>query len=201
MTSTAGSEIYSPSSFRRRRHHDRMAIRPMIATDWPEVAAIYAAGIATGNATFETETPDWAHWDAAQRDDRSTCLCCAGRLGSVAVERFSASVLSAATVSSLDISRQAVIERHVLQLDLGLLHRRGVYYVMYMATRTQIYLTDEQRARLRERARAAGVPMSQLIRDAIDSMLTEEDDLEATFGSSPDIGLRVPPRSEWVQRG
>ena len=39
--------------------------------------------------------------------------------------------------------------------------------MVYMATRTQIYLTDEQRARLRERARATGVPMSRLIRDAI----------------------------------
>jgi hypothetical protein len=72
---------------------------------------------------------------------------------------------------------------------------------MYMATRTQIYLTDEQRARLRERARAVGVPMSQLIRDAIDAMLTEDDDLEATFGSAPSIARRVPPRSEWDQRG
>jgi predicted DNA-binding protein len=70
-----------------------------------------------------------------------------------------------------------------------------------MATRTQIYLTDEQRARLRERARATGVPMSQLIRNAIDSMLTEEDDLEATFGSAPDIARRVPTRTEWDQRG
>jgi len=33
--------------------------------DWPHVAAIYAAGIATRNATFETEVPDWARWDAA----------------------------------------------------------------------------------------------------------------------------------------
>jgi arsenite methyltransferase len=33
--------------------------------DWPHVAAIYAAGIATGNATFETEVPSWEAWDAA----------------------------------------------------------------------------------------------------------------------------------------
>ncbi len=46
-----------------------MAIRLMTAGDWPEVAAIYAAGIATGNATFETEPPPWARWDAAHRDD------------------------------------------------------------------------------------------------------------------------------------
>ena len=29
------------------------------------MAAIYAAGIATGNATFETEVPSWEDWDAA----------------------------------------------------------------------------------------------------------------------------------------
>jgi predicted DNA-binding protein len=70
-----------------------------------------------------------------------------------------------------------------------------------MAIRTQIYLTDEQRARLRERANATGVPMSQLIRNAVDASLSAEDDLEATFGSSPGIGNRVPKRSEWDRRG
>jgi L-amino acid N-acyltransferase YncA len=37
--------------------------------DWPQAADIYAAGIATGSATFETEPPDWAAWDAAHRPD------------------------------------------------------------------------------------------------------------------------------------
>ena len=32
---------------------------------WPEVARIYAEGIATGNATFETEVPTWEHWNEA----------------------------------------------------------------------------------------------------------------------------------------
>jgi phosphinothricin acetyltransferase len=32
-------------------------IRAMTAADWPEVAAIFAEGIATGDATFETEPP------------------------------------------------------------------------------------------------------------------------------------------------
>ncbi len=32
--------------------------------DWPEVSRIYAEGIATGNATFETEVPSWEAWDA-----------------------------------------------------------------------------------------------------------------------------------------
>jgi L-amino acid N-acyltransferase YncA len=40
-------------------------IEPMGPADWPAVREIYAAGIATANATFETEPPDWARWDAS----------------------------------------------------------------------------------------------------------------------------------------
>lgn len=35
----------------------------MIAADWEQVLRIYLAGIATGQATFETESPTWQHWD------------------------------------------------------------------------------------------------------------------------------------------
>jgi L-amino acid N-acyltransferase YncA len=31
---------------------------------WSAVARIYAEGIATGDATFETEVPEWESWDA-----------------------------------------------------------------------------------------------------------------------------------------
>ena len=37
----------------------------MVPLDWPAVRAIYLEGIATGNATFETEPPLWERWDAA----------------------------------------------------------------------------------------------------------------------------------------
>lgn len=36
----------------------------MTTEDWTAVAAIYADGIATGDATFETDVPDWLDWDA-----------------------------------------------------------------------------------------------------------------------------------------
>jgi phosphinothricin acetyltransferase len=42
-----------------------VAIRPMSPADWPAVARIYAEGIATGTATFETAVPTWEAWDAA----------------------------------------------------------------------------------------------------------------------------------------
>jgi phosphinothricin acetyltransferase len=40
-------------------------IAAMRGEDWPAVRAIYEEGIATGDATFETETPSWEDWDAA----------------------------------------------------------------------------------------------------------------------------------------
>ncbi|WP_220458020.1 MULTISPECIES: GNAT family N-acetyltransferase [unclassified Actinotalea] len=45
--------------------HDRTTVRAMAADDWPAVAAVYADGIATGEATFETTVPSWEAWDAA----------------------------------------------------------------------------------------------------------------------------------------
>jgi len=44
-------------------------ILPMPPELWPAVRDIYAQGIATGNATFETEVPDWEKWDASHRKD------------------------------------------------------------------------------------------------------------------------------------
>ena len=38
-------------------------IRPMLQNDYPSVAQIYEEGIATGNATFQTQAPNWESWD------------------------------------------------------------------------------------------------------------------------------------------
>ncbi len=38
-------------------------IRALAPDDWPAVERIYAAGIATRQATFETAPPSWQHWD------------------------------------------------------------------------------------------------------------------------------------------
>lgn len=44
-------------------------IRPMTAADWPQVEEIFAAGIAGGEATFETTTPTWAQFDTGRVSD------------------------------------------------------------------------------------------------------------------------------------
>jgi phosphinothricin acetyltransferase len=40
-------------------------VRDLRSQDWPEVAQIYTEGIATDDATFETDVPSWAVWDGA----------------------------------------------------------------------------------------------------------------------------------------
>ncbi len=57
-----------------------LALEPMKASDWEEVRAIYADGIATGMATFETEPPDWESWNA---DHLSACRLVAVEAGQI----------------------------------------------------------------------------------------------------------------------
>lgn len=70
------------------------------------------------------------------------------------------------------------------------------------STRTQIYLTDDQRRRIDRVAAAKGLTMAEVVRRAVDCYLDEEPDAElvlsATFGAAPDAD--VPSREDW-QRG
>jgi phosphinothricin acetyltransferase len=43
-----------------------MIVRPMNDGDWPAVHRIYAEGIATGNATFESEPPGWEQFNLSR---------------------------------------------------------------------------------------------------------------------------------------
>ena len=61
-------------------------ILPMSAADWPSVAEIYASGIATGQATFQTSIPEWAAWDASHL---KSCRLVA-RAGAGAIEGWAA---------------------------------------------------------------------------------------------------------------
>ncbi len=42
-------------------------IRALEPADWTDVARIYAEGLATGAASFETCVPSWAEWDGGHR--------------------------------------------------------------------------------------------------------------------------------------
>jgi hypothetical protein len=64
--------------------------------------------------------------------------------------------------------------------------KRVAVYTRCMSTRTQIYLTDEQRRCIKEVASAEGVSMAEVIRRALDGYLDEQAEpdkaLAATFG-------------------
>jgi len=42
-----------------------ITIAELLREHWPGIARVYEEGIATGNATFETEVPTWAAWDSS----------------------------------------------------------------------------------------------------------------------------------------
>ncbi len=70
------------------------------------------------------------------------------------------------------------------------------------ATRTQIYLTEEQRQAVDAVAAADGITMAEVVRRALDAYLTIQSPtaaLSATFGADPD--LTVPSRDEWDRAG
>lgn len=51
-----------------RMNREPITVSGLHPEHWDDVARIYAEGIATGQATFETETPTWDTWDAAHLD-------------------------------------------------------------------------------------------------------------------------------------
>jgi predicted DNA-binding protein len=69
--------------------------------------------------------------------------------------------------------------------------------VLYRAHRTQIYLSDEQRARIDRLASRRRITMAEVVRRAIDAYVDHDDDVEATFGAARGIRRAVPPRDEW----
>lgn len=43
--------------------NEELILRDLKETDWKQVSRIYQEGLDTGNATFETNIPDWKTWN------------------------------------------------------------------------------------------------------------------------------------------
>ena len=77
----------------------RLTIGPLTEGAWPAVRAIYAAGIASGHATFESEPPTWEEFDASRlRDHRLVAMASGEVLGWATVSRVSARAVYAGVV-------------------------------------------------------------------------------------------------------
>lgn len=68
------------------------------------------------------------------------------------------------------------------------------------ATRTQVYLTEEQRRKLDALTKREGKTLAQVVREAVDAYTAQppsdlESVLDEAFGSMPD--LEVSDRTDW----
>lgn len=60
----------SPSSLQGESSSSMIVkVERLVQKHWPAVSRIYAEGIHTGNATFETEVPSWQAWNRSHRRD------------------------------------------------------------------------------------------------------------------------------------
>jgi phosphinothricin acetyltransferase len=76
-------------------------VAAMESGHWPDVARIYAEGIATGHATFETAVPSWKEWDDAHlAEHRFVALRDGAVVGWVAVSPVSGRCVYAGVVEN-----------------------------------------------------------------------------------------------------
>jgi len=67
-----------------------IAVEELLPEHWPEVSRIYADGISTGDATFETDVPSWDDWDRSHLSEhRFVALRGGAVVGWVAVRTVS----------------------------------------------------------------------------------------------------------------
>lgn len=92
-----------------------MIIRTLTLADWSEVERIYVEGIATGNATFESEPPSWEQFDASKLQ--------VGRL--VAVDEGGVAGWAAVSPVSLREVYRGVVEHSVYVADRARGHGLG----------------------------------------------------------------------------
>jgi len=53
----------------------KIAIRPMTGADWKSVFEIYMEGLATGQASFETNAPTWGKWNESHHQHSRLVAC------------------------------------------------------------------------------------------------------------------------------
>jgi L-amino acid N-acyltransferase YncA len=103
---------------------DQIAVEPMRPDDWEAVAAIYAEGIATGLATFETEVPSWERWDRDHLEDHRLVARAGGEvLGWAALSRVSIREVYRGVAEASVYVASAARGRGVGELLLGALVR------------------------------------------------------------------------------
>jgi phosphinothricin acetyltransferase len=128
-----------------------VAIGDLRPEHWPEVARIYADGIATGNATFETEVPSWERWDASHLGEhRFVALREGAVLGWAAVSPVSERCVYGGVVENSvyidEATRGLGIGRLLLERLIASTEQAGIWTIQ-----TGIFPENEGSLRLHER--------------------------------------------------
>jgi L-amino acid N-acyltransferase YncA len=134
-------------------------IVPLRAEHWDAVARIYAEGIATGHATFETEVPSWERWDAAHLADHRLVALRDGKIvGWAALSPVSARPVYAGVVEeSVYVAEEARgrgVGQELLEALIAGADAAGIWTIQ-----TGIFPENESSVRLHERVgfRVVGV--------------------------------------------
>jgi L-amino acid N-acyltransferase YncA len=135
------------------------SIQALRAEHWDAVSRIYAEGIATGHATFESEVPSWERWDAAHLADHRLVALGEGEVvGWAALSPVSTRpVYSGVVEESVYVAEQARgvgVGRALLEALIAGADASGIWTIQ-----TGIFPENEASVRLHERVgfRVVGV--------------------------------------------
>lgn len=109
-----------------------LTIDPLLPSDWADVRAIYLDGIASGQATFETDAPAWDEWDTAHLPFSRLAARHAGRLvgwaalSAVSRRRCYAGVAEV-SVYVADADRGQGVGRRLLEAIIKESERHGIW--------------------------------------------------------------------------
>ena len=113
----------------------QFSIDKLIADDWEQVRSIYMEGIETGNATFESEAPDWDNWHSSHMQE----CCLAARAGNTILGWAALSPVSSRCVYSgvAEVMHRTTngVDADAVNILLGAIKCAvGDYTGMYLAT-------------------------------------------------------------------
>src|SRR5262245_31084783 len=129
-----------------------VSIETLRREHWDDVARIYAEGIATGDATFETDVPTWENWDAVHLASHRFVAVDAGRVvGWVAVSPVSSRcVYSGVVENSVYVDAEARgrgVGRALLEALVASTDAAGIWTIQ-----TGVFPENEASVRLHESA-------------------------------------------------
>jgi len=127
-------------------------VEPLRAGHWPEVARIYAEGVASRNATFETSVPSWQDWDRAHlAEHRFVAIENGAVLGWAALVPVSDRCVYAGVVENsvyvAEAARGRGVGRTLLDALVASTEAAGIWTIQ-----TGVFPENEASVRLHERA-------------------------------------------------